>query len=339
MRILPTYSSANFLQDAGDVDLGESGIADALLAHHVGDARGFGFEMETLDAQRRELRQIEMRQDVEHHQHGDAGSVRRALPDVETFIHGADRHRRLGGVAGEVFQRVQAAGGPQGLDHVLGDRALVEGIGAALGDRPQRLAKLRLLDHVAGDGRLAVRQQIALGVDALLQLLEAVLPVEGDAGRDDIAFFGRLDRRLEQSIEAEFAVVAQDRRPAIDRAGNGDRVRRGQRDRIHIALEIPFRRRRLRCAARAVIGNDLALALRLDQREAIAANAGRLRFDHREQRGSRDRRIRSRPSGFSTSMAASAACGWDVATMAFWEWTVDRPARWKFLMRNGSLCR
>src|SRR5258708_22798264 len=43
------------------------------------------------------------------------------------------------------------------------------------------------------------------------------------------------------------------------------------------------------------------------------------------------------PPARSTSMAVSAASGCDVATMAFWEWTVDRPARWKFLMRNGSL--
>src|ERR1700722_4103219 len=43
------------------------------------------------------------------------------------------------------------------------------------------------------------------------------------------------------------------------------------------------------------------------------------------------------PPGRSTSMAVSAASGWDVATIAFWEWTVERPARWKLLMRNGSL--
>src|SRR3984893_5273284 len=40
-----------------------------------------------------------------------------------------------------------------------------------------------------------------------------------------------------------------------------------------------------------------------------------------------------------TSIAVSAASGCDVATMAFWAWTVDRPARWKFLMKIGSLCR
>src|ERR1700732_1914394 len=38
-----------------------------------------------------------------------------------------------------------------------------------------------------------------------------------------------------------------------------------------------------------------------------------------------------------TSMARSAASGCDVATMAFWAWTVDRPARWKFLIPSCSL--
>ena len=80
-------------QDPGHVDIDMGGIADILLAHHVGDARGFGFEMKTLDAHRREFRQIETRQDVEHHQHGDAGAVRRALPDVVALVHGADRRR------------------------------------------------------------------------------------------------------------------------------------------------------------------------------------------------------------------------------------------------------
>jgi hypothetical protein len=40
------------------------------------------------------------------------------------------------------------------------------------------------------------------------------------------------------------------------------------------------------------------------------------------------------PPAFSTSIAASAASGCDVATMPFWAWTVERPARWKFLIRK-----
>ena len=198
---------------------------------------------------------------------------------------------------GEVFQRVQAADAAQGLDHVCGDLAAVERVAAVLGDRAQGLAEFRLMDHVAGHRRLAVRQQIALGVGAVLQFLELVLPVEGDAGRDDVAFLRRLDRGLQQGVEPHLAVVAQDRVPGIDRAGNADRMRRGQRHRMDLALEVPFGRRRHRRAAGAVIGDDLALALRLDQRKAIAADAGRLRLDHAEQRAGRDRGVRRGAAG------------------------------------------
>jgi hypothetical protein len=31
-------------------------------------------------------------------------------------------------------------------------------------------------------------------------------------------------------------------------------------------------------------------------------------------------------------MAVSAASGCEVATIAFWAWTVDRPAKWKLLI-------
>ena len=51
----------------------------------------------------------------------------------------------------EVVQRVQAADTAQGLDHVLGDRALVEGIAALAGDRAQGLAEFGPTDHVAGE--------------------------------------------------------------------------------------------------------------------------------------------------------------------------------------------
>ena len=175
---------------------------------------------------------------------------------------------------------MQAADSAQRLDHILGDRALVKRVAAVFRDCPQRLGKLGLMDHIASHRRLAVRQQIAPGVGAFFQLVELVLPVERDARRDRIAFFRGLDRGLQQAVEPELAVIAQDHRPGIDRAGNGDGMRGGQRDRLDIVLEIPLGRRGHRGAAGAVIGNDLALAPRLNQREAIAADAGRLRLDH-----------------------------------------------------------
>ena len=238
--------------------------------------------------------EVEAGEDVEHHQHGDPRAVRRALPDVMALVDGADRRGRFSGVAGKVLQRVQAADAAQGLDHVLGDSAGIERVAPVLGDRAQRLAEFRLADDVAGDRGLAVRQQIAPGVGAVLQLLELVLPVEGDAGSDDIALLRGLDRGLQQFVEAELAVIAQQRCPGVDRAGNGDRVRRGQRHRMDLALQVPFGGRRHRRAAGTVIGDNFAFALRLHQRKTIAADAGRLRLDHREQRRGRDRGVHRR---------------------------------------------
>jgi hypothetical protein len=83
--------------------------------------------------------------------------------------------------------------------------------------------------------------------------------------------------------------------------------------------------------------HDLALAFRLDQRKAVAADAGRLRLDHPEQRTGRDRRVRRVPPARITSMATSAASGCDVATIAFWAWTVERPAKWKIPHRECFL--
>src|ERR1700754_4100276 len=43
------------------------------------------------------------------------------------------------------------------------------------------------------------------------------------------------------------------------------------------------------------------------------------------------------PPARITSMAVSAASGCDVATIAFWAWTVERPAKWKFLIARAFL--
>jgi hypothetical protein len=43
------------------------------------------------------------------------------------------------------------------------------------------------------------------------------------------------------------------------------------------------------------------------------------------------------PPARITSTATSAAAGCEVATIAFWAWTVERPAKWKFLIASLSL--
>ena len=91
-------------------------------------------------------------------------------------------------------------------------------------------------------GAVPVRQQIALGIGAVLQLLELVLPVERNARRHHIALLGRIDRGLQQTVEAELAVVAQDRRQRLEQPHRVDgarelRAERGQRIGRH---EQPF---------------------------------------------------------------------------------------------------
>ena len=54
MRIFPLRSLGIVRRGCGDIDH-KRGIADILLARHIGNARGLGFEMETLDAERRNL--------------------------------------------------------------------------------------------------------------------------------------------------------------------------------------------------------------------------------------------------------------------------------------------
>src|SRR5687768_4955079 len=41
------------------------------------------------------------------------------------------------------------------------------------------------------------------------------------------------------------------------------------------------------------------------------------------------------PPARITSTATRAAAGCEVATIAFWAWTVERPAKWKFLIRKA----
>ena len=255
------------------------GVADVLLAHHIGDPRGLGFEMKALDAHGRKLGQIEPREDVQHHQHGDARAVWRALPHVMPFIDGADRNGGLGGVAGEIVRRVQTADAAQSVDHVIGDRPLVKGVTPVFRNRPQRLSEFGLFDDVSGHRRLTARQQITLGVGAFLQFFELVLPIERDTRTDNVAPFRGLDRRLQQGIQSQLAVVAQNGRPCVHRTGNRNGVRRGQRDRTHAAFEIPGWLGRLGRTARAVIGHYLAVASWLQQRETIPADPRGLRLN------------------------------------------------------------
>jgi hypothetical protein len=64
-----------------------------------------------------------------------------------------------------------------------------------------------------------MREKIALGVGALLQFRELVCPIVCNTGRDDVTVFGGANGGLQQGIEPERAMIAQDRGPRVDAPG------------------------------------------------------------------------------------------------------------------------
>src|SRR5699024_12716046 len=73
--------------------------------------------METLGAKRRELRHIEVLEDVEQHQRGDALAVRRQLETIEATVVGRHRRLRLAAMAGEVLLAQYRAERPRSEEH------------------------------------------------------------------------------------------------------------------------------------------------------------------------------------------------------------------------------
>ena len=113
-------------------------LGDVGVAHREAHARRLQHQMEAIRPERIELRQIEVFQDVERHQRGEALRVRRNLDEIDAAIVGRDRRHAPRRDAWRNPRRVSTE--PSALsvaDHVLGDRAFVERARAVLGDRLQ----------------------------------------------------------------------------------------------------------------------------------------------------------------------------------------------------------
>src|ERR1700733_10923745 len=164
---------------------------------------------------------------------------------------------------GEILFRLHAAARTKRRGHVGCDRAAVESVSAVLGDRAQCACKRRLYEAIALAGRTAAGQ-------------EQRVPGATDGGN-------------EQFVEALRAVSLKQQLPAGDGAGDGDAMRRNVIGRSWTRGPDRVERSRSRRAARTVDGDDLAAGRRIEA-EAIAAEARRLRLDHREHGTGRNRR-------------------------------------------------
>ena len=271
-------------------DVGEGGVGQRRVAVAEGEARGLGQEVQPLLAVRVERRQVELLQDVEHQQRHHALAVGRALVDVDVAVAGVDRLHLLGRRCGEVLHLVPAAGRVQARHHLLGQLALVEGVGPLLGDAPQRAGERRQADDAARLRRLAARQVEGLPGLGERDAVAVALPVPGDARRHREALLGVPDRGLEQLAERAGAVRPEQVLPGGDGARHGDAVR--------------ARRPQLLDAGRAqrvdgeASGRPAGAVQRLHaargrgvEGEAVAADAGHLRLDHAQHRDRRHRRV------------------------------------------------
>jgi hypothetical protein len=177
--------------------------------------------------------------------------------------------------------------GVQRCNHVLRDRAFVEGARPVLGDGLERCGERRKLDHAALGRRLAIEQVMARGALAVAELGKLLCPVETDTRRDREAVLCVVDRRREHAIERPRPACLEDRAPGFDRAGHIDRERRGRRNRRHALVEQRLRGG-LRAGAAAAVVAPHRLAGLGDQREAVAADAGHVWFNHAEHRNCGD---------------------------------------------------
>src|SRR3984957_4433793 len=141
--------------------LASARIGEECATVAIGHARCLDVPMETHRAcwsvrslaQRFELAQ--------NHQRDEAWPVWRTLPDVEPAPFDRDWLDVLGALKSvrEVPFRLHAARGLERRRHVGCDRAAVERLGAALGDRVQRIGQRRLNEPIALARRAAVGQK------------------------------------------------------------------------------------------------------------------------------------------------------------------------------------
>ena len=179
--------------------------------------------------------------------------------------------------------------------HVLGNRpgddALVEHVASALRDQLERGRQLRVLEHVAGRGRLAVDEERRRGIRVLGEQRLHALPLVRDDLADRVAVARVLDRRLQCLRQRPRAVLREQLAPAVHHARHADRELPAQRQALDVAfLELLWRRRRRRASAR-VQPVDFPVFRAVDDREEIAAGAVHRRLDDGQHRRGRDRGV------------------------------------------------
>ncbi len=207
--------------------------------------------------------------------------------------HRAQWRDPIGTHSGEVPRGDTPAGG--GGDGGAG-RALVEGGPSSGGDLPQRGGQIGAYQAIAGLGRIPVgveRMGGGLGGQLCPPPLQGTAQLVG-SGK---AVLGEPSRRREDFGESHPSEAFQQRGPACDAPGNGDRQRMVERNR-----DMPFVPQLSGVGARAGPAGGVErrgglVSGAVHQREQVAADTAGLRSDHPQHRVGRHRPVHRGASG------------------------------------------
>ncbi len=242
----------------------------------------------------RKLRQVEVLQDAQRDQCGNALPVRRNLVQFMAGIGLRDRRHPLGPVGSEIRRgdRPTRVLG-EGFDG-RGDLAAIEGLALAGGDQLEAARRIRELEQLAHLRRPAARHE-GLGVTRLrveLRQRRGQRPFALRDHRHRVAALGNLDRRRHQVGERQLAELAAQGHPRGHRAGHRHRAPAALRRCLRLGVEVlaevvrrPGLRRRaggVQAVQRPAVPQDAegigaqAVAAGLDQRHAGRRRNGRI---------------------------------------------------------------
>ena len=231
-------------------------------------------EVDVLGGVRLQRTDVEVLEEVQDLERGDALAVRGDLPDVPSAVAGAHRVDPGRLVVGQVFQGHDAAQLLRLRDDALGDRPFVEGGGAVSGDDAVRVGEGGVFEDVPESWNSTV------GLVHALQAGEAVSPgkVAGDDRRDGEAVARVVDGRLEAPPEGQGAETLREGLPAAHAPGHAPGQGAAPRDALEPALPGLLQGPRIGRPSAGVQAEEPALLLVPEDGEEVATDpvAGRL---------------------------------------------------------------
>ena len=299
-RLVGIYLGA----DRGGVILGEqalkrvlheSGVAQIAVAVHEGVAHRLGHEMDRLGRAEAERPHVVALEDVEDLAHRDPARARRRCRQQDVAAIAAAERRSLGRrVMGEVPGGENAAIRLARLGDRARDRALVEGIGPALGNELERRRELLLDETVARlEGRAVGLEENPARDRVLAEALDLVVQDVGVGAAQDVALARELDGGRHDLGARQPAVLAARALEPHHRARHAGReiaVEAQARDRLAGRIEV-HRLARGRGSGLAEIDEAVAAVREMEDHEAAAADVAAAGIDDRERVADRDRRV------------------------------------------------